>query len=106
MLCVQETKLVSLNTSNCFSLWGSNDISWVHRGIDREGEGILTMWDNKVFKCVSVEEGKGYVLLAVDYKYGASDSNVKVLIMNVYAPCSNKRESDIMERNRGQIGKC
>ena len=36
VLCVHETKLVSLNASKCFSLWGSNDISWVHRGIDSE----------------------------------------------------------------------
>jgi len=26
IVCIQETKLISLRSQNCFSLWGSNDI--------------------------------------------------------------------------------
>ena len=43
MLYVQEIKLASLNTAKCFNLWGSNDISWVYKGTNKEGGGILTM---------------------------------------------------------------
>ena len=92
VLCVHETKLVSLNVSKCFNIWGSNDISWVHRGIDREGVRIVTMWDNKIFNCDMSEEGNGFVLVVRDYKYGVFGQDVKVLIMNIYAPCSNKEK--------------
>jgi len=85
---VQE--IVSLDAAMCFSLWDSIDISWIHRGIDREEGGILTMWDNKVFKCETSMEGKGYVLVQGDYNNGVSGTAVKVLIMNIYGPCSNK----------------
>jgi len=40
LLLVQETKLSNLGASKCYSLWGNNDISWVHRGTDREREGV------------------------------------------------------------------
>jgi len=36
VLCVHETKLVSLDVAKSFSLWDSNDISWIHRGIDKK----------------------------------------------------------------------
>jgi len=42
----QETKLTSLCSKKCYSLWRSNEISWIHRGVDKEGGGILTMWSN------------------------------------------------------------
>jgi len=48
------------------------------------------MWDNKVFKCESSVDGKGFVLVMGIICCGASDTAVKVLIMNIYAPCSIK----------------
>jgi len=48
------------------------------------------MWHNKVFKCESSVESKGFVLVLGDYYCGGSGAVVKVLIMNIYAPCSNK----------------
>ena len=90
VLCVQETKLVKLDDAMCYNLWESNDISWVHKGVDKEGGGILTMWDNKLFKCESSVKGKGFVLVMGDYCCGESGVVVKVLILNIYAPCSIK----------------
>ena len=40
---------------------GSNDIGWVHKNVDKEGEGILTLWNNNVFQCERIEEGKGFI---------------------------------------------
>jgi len=89
VVCVQEIKLVKLDDAMCYNLWESNDITWVHRGsierVDREGEGILTMWNNKMFKCESYVEGKSFILVMEDYNYEGSDTIVKVLIMNTYA---------------------
>lgn len=45
-------------SQQCYSLWGSNAISWVHRSIDMKGGGILTLWKNNVFVCERTEEGK------------------------------------------------
>jgi len=48
------------------------------------------MWDNKVFKCETSVEGKGFLIVMGDYSSGASGTVVKVLIMNIYAPYSKK----------------
>lgn len=58
----------------------------------REGGGILIMWDNKVFKSASSMDERGYVLVEGEYLCGASGSQVKVAIMNIYAPCSNREK--------------
>jgi len=80
---VQETKLTTLDASKCYNLWGNNDISWVHRGIDKDGGGILTLWDNKKFTCSISEEGKGFILTEGMYKSGDSVVGVKVVVLNV-----------------------
>jgi len=92
LVSVQETKLINVSASKCFGLWGSKDVSWVYRGIDSEGGGILTMWDNKVFNCTKFVDGKGYVLVEGEYKCITSGKDVKVVIMNIYAPCSSKEK--------------
>jgi len=33
----------SILESRYYILWGKNNVSWVHRGVDKEGEGILIM---------------------------------------------------------------
>jgi len=92
LLFMKETQLVRVNSSKCFNLCGSNAISWVHKGIDSEGGGILTMWDNKVFNYAKFVDEKGYVLVVGDYKCVASGKDVKVVIMNVYAPSASKEK--------------
>jgi len=57
--------------------------------VDKEGGGILTLWDNKKFTCSRLEEGKGFILTEGMYKSGDSVVGVKVAVLNIYAPCSN-----------------
>jgi len=76
----------------CFGLWGSNDVSWIHGGIDNEGGGILTLWDKKVFNCTKSVDGKGYVLVEGVYNCVSSGKDVKIVIMNIYAPCPRKEK--------------
>ena len=92
IVCIQETKLISLCSQKCFSLWGSNDIGWIHRGINKEGGGILTMWNNQEFKCIRSVEGKGFIVSEGEYLYGGSDQFIPVVIINVYSPCSNSEK--------------
>jgi len=103
MLLVQETKLSNLAATKCFSLWGKNDITWIHRGIDKEGGGILTMWDNKVFSCFGSVEGKGFILIEGWYKSGESDSGVKVIVVNVYPPCSIREKEQLLKEIEGLL---
>jgi len=66
------------------------------------------MWDNKVFKCESSVEGKCFVLIMGDYCCGGSGTVVTVLIMNIYAPCSNKDKVLLWKEveNMLAIGNC
>jgi len=50
------------------------------------------MWDNKVFNCTKSVDGKGYVLVEGEYNCVTSGKNVKVVIMNIYAPCPSKEK--------------
>jgi len=92
LVCLQETKLISVSAFKCFGFWGSNDVSWIHKGIDNEGGGILTLWDKKVFNCTKSVDGKGYVLIEGVYNCISSGKDVKVVIMNIYTPCPNKEK--------------
>jgi len=102
VVCCQETKLVNVNYQQCYSLWGSNSISWVHRSVDMEGGGILTLWNQNVFLCDRTLEGKGYMVIEGKYKIGRGDSVVRVGIINVYSTGSNIDKAVLWE-NLGRI---
>jgi len=55
-----------------------NYVSWVHRGVEKEGGGILTMWDNQQFKCNKSVEGKGFILI-VGALFGGAMNGVNVV---------------------------
>lgn len=73
VICVQETKLINVNNQQCYSLWGSNEISWVHRSVDMEGGDILTLWNKKVFMCDRTKQGKWYIV--IEGKYRTEEGN-------------------------------
>jgi len=50
------------------------------------------MWDNKVFSCSRSVEGSRFILIEGTYKSGDYDSGVKVVVINVYAPCTNREK--------------
>jgi len=92
ILCIQETKLVNISSHRCYVLWGSTEIGWVHRGVDKEDRGILTMWSKHTIKCLSIEEGKGFVVTKGEFNIGGTGQKVSLAFMNVYSSChiSNK----------------
>jgi len=71
---------------------GSNEITWVHRNVENEGGGILTMWSNRVFQCRRVEESKGFIVTEGEYNIGRGwgSQAVSVGFINVYSSCSIK----------------
>ena len=55
VVCYQETKLSSLNSSVVLSLWGSPFLDWVAldaMGIAEGGGGVLLVWDKRVYEKV------------------------------------------------------
>jgi len=63
-------------------LWGSNEISWVHRSVELERWGILTLWNNKVFMCDRIEQGNGYIVIEGKYRVRDGNKVVQVGIVN------------------------
>jgi len=83
MLCLQERKASSFSEAMSFSLWGNNEVQWVHKEGHNGGGGILSMWHKSGFKCESQEVGDGYIALFGQHLKTSS----KVAIINVYYSC-------------------
>jgi len=50
----------------------------------------MTTWDNKVFTSSRIMDRKDFILLEGMYNSGDSDSGIKVVVVDVYAMCSNR----------------
>jgi len=87
IVCIQETKQVNIPNLKYYSVWGNNEISWVHRGVDKEGGDILTMWSKQLFICSRIVEGKGFIMTEREYKHEDNNQFVEVALINVYSPC-------------------
>jgi len=87
VICIQETKLVNINSKRCYTLLGFNYFKWVHRSVEVDGGGILTMWYNQIFNCTRIVEGKGFIVIIGEYKIGEGEQAVKAGIINVYFSC-------------------
>jgi len=48
------------------------------------------MWDNRIVSCCRTEEGKGFILIEGDYKGVGASQAMRVVLVNVYAPCSDR----------------
>jgi len=68
-----------------------------------EGGGILTLWSKQLFNCLTVEEGKGLIVVKGEYYSGGSEQHVPVAFMNVYSPCfKNEKYTLWVERIKGR----
>jgi len=53
VVCLQETKSVVFSDARCFSIWGNNDVGWIHNeGLSGAGS-LLVMWHKQMFQCES-----------------------------------------------------
>ena len=57
VVCLQETKIVSMNRQLVCSLWGCPYVDWAVLEADRTGGGILLMLDKRVLEKVEVMVG-------------------------------------------------
>ena len=64
------------------NLWDDNDLKWVHRGVDKEGGGILTTSHNKNFNCQKI---KGHILILGKLLNVGGKQPMYTTIINVYS---------------------
>ena len=57
VICLQETKIASMNRQLVCSLWSCPYVDWAVLEVDRTADGILLMWDKRVLEKVEVVVG-------------------------------------------------
>ena len=63
VVCLQETKIASMNRQLVCSLWSCPYVDWAVLEADRTVGGILLMWDKRVLEKVEVMVGTFSVLV-------------------------------------------
>ena len=97
-VCIQETKTVEITEARCFSLWGDNNIGWIHNGGANGNGGVLSMWHKDTFTYESHSLGKGYIATVGQHVKSAK----RCCVVNVYAACSLKEKKRLWE----DLSKC
>ena len=57
VVCLQETKIASMNRQLVCSLWSCPYVDWTVLEVDRTTGGILIMWDKRVLDKMEVMVG-------------------------------------------------
>ena len=57
VVCLQETKIASMNRQLVCSLWSCPYVDWTILEVDRTTGGILIMWDKRVLDKMEVMVG-------------------------------------------------
>ena len=88
VVCLQETKLASIDRQLVCSIWGCLYVDWVALDADQTVGGVLTMWDRRVLEKLEVLVGtfsvsvqwKGVVhgfIWACSRVYGPNNNNLR-----------------------------
>jgi len=88
ILCIQETKLVSIDVQSSRSLWGGVDVEFSFQPSIGASGGLLPLWDSKevaVWSSWSFEHV--LVISGIFVKSGEP-----FVVFNVYAPCDATRQ--------------
>jgi len=83
-VCLQETKAVQFSDARCYSLWGDNNVGWVHYERDNGGGSFLSMWRTDAFIYDNHIMGKGYIAVSGQHV----KANCRCVVVNIYAACS------------------
>ena len=83
MVCIQETKVGTINREKCSAIWGDDEYEWIDSPAENSGGGILTIWGKNQFKCEKSISKRGFIITIG--KWGKD--NIQVNIINVYSPC-------------------
>jgi len=93
VVCLQETKSVEFSDTRCFSLWGSNEVGWIHNEGCRGAGSLLVMWNKQAFQYESHVVGTGFIMI-----FGLhTKANLRCAVVNVYAACNMGEEESLWE---------
>ena len=67
IVCLQETKLSSLNSTLVRSLWGSPFIDWAVLDAVQTSGGVLLIWDKWVVEKIDVFVGQFSVIVKLSF---------------------------------------
>jgi len=83
VVCLQETKSVEFSDARCFSLWGSNDVGWIHNEGLRGVGSLIVMWHKQIFHCESHVMGTGFIARAMFEERFVSQHDFGVRLDNI-----------------------
>ncbi|KAJ9557521.1 hypothetical protein OSB04_012135 [Centaurea solstitialis] len=83
-LCLQETKLSIVQDWQVKSVWGRNSMDYVALESEGNSTGIITVWDNSLFRALDTSKHVGFVAVLGMWL----GNNTKLGVINVYAPQS------------------
>jgi len=88
VLCIQETKMESIDRRLCQYLWADCNASSEFAPAISAAGGLLCIWNNDSFLVDRKVVGRGFILLEGLW----IKDNKRVSIINVYAPCDLQRK--------------
>jgi len=92
-VCLQETKTTSISDYRCYSLWGDNNVGWLHNEGDNGAGSMLSMWHKGKFIYHSHIMGNGFIAIVGQHV----KSNFMCFVVNVYATCNYRDKVALWE---------
>ncbi|KAJ9545225.1 hypothetical protein OSB04_024932 [Centaurea solstitialis] len=92
-LCLQETKVVIEHEWQVKSVWGGNNLGFAALDSSGNSAGILTVWNDNLFKLQSSFKQEGFVAVLGLWQ----GNNAKLGVINVYAPQNARRKKELWE---------
>ncbi|XP_058764806.1 uncharacterized protein LOC131638271 [Vicia villosa] len=90
-MCIQETKIESIEKRLRCMLWGSNDFGFASNpSVGRSGE-ILTIWDKREVDVQRIQNFEHMVWVEGECRTNSK----KIHIVNIYAPCKGRRKREL-----------
>ena len=63
ILCIQETKMDSIDKKLCQYLWGDSHVTWEYLPSNNAAGGLLCIWNNESYVVDRRVVGNGFILL-------------------------------------------
>ena len=93
VVCLQETKIASMNRQLVYSLWGCPYVDWAILEANRTVGGILIIWDKKVLDKVEVMVGT----FSISVKWQGVEDGFILACLRVYGPNENNERGHMWD---------
>ena len=94
VVCLQETKISSMNRLLVCSLWSCPYVDWAVLEADQTAGGILIMWDKRVLDKVEVMVGA----FSISVKWQGVEDGFIWACSRVYGPNENKEKGHMWDK--------